>query len=81
MKSLKDILYGVGLTAVSGSTAIMVNAVLLILERLQRNDVFVAIKGTITDGHKFIENAIVTGANTIVCENLPRFDGRWYYLC
>ena len=32
---------------------------------------FIAIKGTQTDGHKFISNAIENGAKSIVCEYLP----------
>ena len=71
MKSLKDILYGVGLTAVSGPTSIEVNAVCFDSRDVGKNDVFVAIKGTLTDGHKFIDTAITAGANAIVCEELP----------
>ncbi len=71
MKSLKDILYGVGLTAVSGSTAKMVNTVCFDSRSVGMDDVFVAIKGTASDGHKYIDQAIRSGANTIVCEALP----------
>ena len=71
MKSLKDILYGVGLTAVSGPTSLMVKSIRFDSREVQESDVFVAIKGTVTDGHKFIEKAIASGANTIVCETLP----------
>jgi len=71
MKSLKDILYGVGLMAVSGSTNIMVNSVCFDSRKVRKNDVFVAIKGTVTDGHEFIKSAIRSGANTVVCEALP----------
>ncbi|MEX0291352.1 MAG: UDP-N-acetylmuramoyl-L-alanyl-D-glutamate--2,6-diaminopimelate ligase [Flavobacteriaceae bacterium] len=71
MKSLKDILYGVGLTAVSGPTSIEVREICFDSRKVQKNDVFVAIKGTVTDGHKFIKKAIEAGANTIVCETLP----------
>lgn len=39
--------------------------------RVERDYVFVAIKGTITDGHKYISQAISKGAGTIVCEHLP----------
>ena len=71
MKLLKDILYGVGLSAVSGSTDVMVNAVHFDSRKVEMDDVFVAIKGTLTDGHKFIEKAINSGAKAIVCEELP----------
>lgn len=32
---------------------------------------YVAIKGTLTDGHQYINASIEKGANTIVCEELP----------
>ncbi|GGD45159.1 UDP-N-acetylmuramoyl-L-alanyl-D-glutamate--2,6-diaminopimelate ligase [Muriicola marianensis] len=71
MKSLKDILYGVGLTAVSGTTAKLVNQICFDSRKVGMDDVFVAIRGTKSDGHKFIEKAIASGANAIVCEQLP----------
>jgi len=71
MKLLKDILFGVGLTAVSGSTNVMVNAICFDSRKVGLDDVFVAIKGILTDGHKFIEKAINSGAICIVCETIP----------
>jgi len=38
---------------------------------VQNNDVFIAIHGTSTDGHKFIKQAVQNGASTIICENIP----------
>ena len=32
---------------------------------------FIAIKGSVTDGHQFIETAIGSGAQAIICETLP----------
>ncbi|MGB5271359.1 UDP-N-acetylmuramoyl-L-alanyl-D-glutamate--2,6-diaminopimelate ligase [Eudoraea sp.] len=71
MKPLKDILFGVSLTAVSGSTGVMVNTICFDSRKVAEGSVFVAIKGTLTDGHKYIDKAIAAGANSIVCENLP----------
>ena len=71
MKLLKDILYGVGLTAVSGSTDAMVNEICFDSRKVSMDDVFVAIKGTLTDGHLYIQKAIDSGAKAIVCETLP----------
>ncbi len=72
MKLLKDILYGVSLRAVSGSTNVMVNTVQFDSRKVEMDDVFIAIRGTITDGHKYIEKAINLGAKAIVCEELPK---------
>ena len=71
MKLLKDILYGVGLRAVSGATNVMVNEINFDSRKVKMNDVFIAVRGTITDGHKYIETAINSGAKAIVCEELP----------
>ncbi len=71
MMVLKDILYKVTLNAVAGSTSIPVNKIEFDSRQVQINDVFVAIKGTLTDGHNYIEKAITTGATAIVCEKLP----------
>jgi UDP-N-acetylmuramoyl-L-alanyl-D-glutamate--2,6-diaminopimelate ligase len=38
---------------------------------VEENDVFVAIRGTVSNGHDFIEKAINLGATTIVCDALP----------
>ncbi|WP_036382807.1 UDP-N-acetylmuramoyl-L-alanyl-D-glutamate--2,6-diaminopimelate ligase [Muricauda sp. MAR_2010_75] len=71
MKLLKDILYGVSLSAVSGDTNVMVNLVHFDSRKISMDDVFVAVRGTITDGHKFIQKAVDAGARAIVCEELP----------
>ena len=71
MQKLKDILYKVSIEAVHGSTDVMVNAVHFDSRKVNDNDVFVAIKGTVSNGHEFIDKAISLGANTIVCEDLP----------
>ncbi|ESU20163.1 murE protein [Flavobacterium cauense R2A-7] len=39
--------------------------------KIVSDDVFVAIKGTVSDGHDFIEKAINLGATVIICETLP----------
>lgn len=39
--------------------------------KVNKNDMFVAIKGTQTDGHQFITNVITQGAKVIVCEQIP----------
>ena len=71
MMVLKDILYKVTINAVAGSTSIAVNKIEFDSRQITRNDVFVAISGTITDGHNYIEKAITDGAIAIVCETLP----------
>ena len=38
---------------------------------IQPGSLFVAIKGTQSDGHDYIEKAIEKGARVIVCEAVP----------
>ena len=38
---------------------------------IEPGHIFVAVKGTQTDGHTYIQKAIEKGARTVVCENLP----------
>ncbi|THV59231.1 UDP-N-acetylmuramoyl-L-alanyl-D-glutamate--2,6-diaminopimelate ligase [Flagellimonas alvinocaridis] len=71
MKLLKDILYGVSLSAVSGDTNVLVNQIHFDSRKVEMDDVFVAVRGTITDGHEYIQKAVDSGAKAIVCEELP----------
>ena len=71
MKLLKDILYGVHLTAVSGTTSCDIASVRFDSREVQKGDAFVAIKGTLTDGHKYIDAVVAAGARAIICEELP----------
>lgn len=71
MMLLKDILYGVALSSVKGSTSIEVGQLCFDSRKVTKGDVFVAVKGTLVDGHDFIETAIASGAAAIVCEIMP----------
>ena len=71
MSILKDILYKVAIEAVKGSTEIAIGKIDFDSRKIEQNDVFVAIRGTISDGHDFIAKAIELGATTIVCDTLP----------
>ncbi len=71
MAQLKDILYKVTINAVVGTTSVQVNAIHFDSRNIAQADVFVAIKGSITDGHQYIDLAIKKGAIAVVCEVLP----------
>lgn len=71
MKVLKDILYGVNINAVAGSTNTSINKIEFDSRNVGEKDVFVAITGVITNGHHFINAALSNGANVVVCEKLP----------
>ena len=71
MRLLKDILYKVRLTGVIGSTNSSVASIVFDSRNVERNSLFIAIKGTASDGHDFIDGAIESGAKAIVCEKMP----------
>ncbi|HET8752933.1 MAG TPA: UDP-N-acetylmuramoyl-L-alanyl-D-glutamate--2,6-diaminopimelate ligase [Salinimicrobium sp.] len=71
MMVLKDILYKVPLEAVVGNTRVSINSIQFDSRNVAFNDVFVAIKGTTSDGHEYIEKASEQGALVIVCEEMP----------
>ena len=68
---LKDIIYKVAIESVKGSTDIAIHAMDFDSRKISENDVFVAIRGTISNGHDFIETAISNGAIAVVCDTLP----------
>ena len=71
MSILKDILYKVAIEAVKGSTEIAVNNIDFDSRKIEENDVFIAIRGAVADGHEFIETAINKGATAIICDTFP----------
>lgn len=71
MNKLKDILYKVTIEAVHGSTDLPIEKIEFDSRKVSKNDVFVAIKGSLSDGHQFIDKAISLGASVVVCEDLP----------
>ena len=71
MIELKEILYKVAINAVVGNTTTSVNKIEFDSRKITDRDVFVAIRGSVSDGHGFIQKSIDQGAVVIVCEELP----------
>ncbi len=71
MKLLSDILYKTRIEEVTGSTHIAISSVTFDSRKVKKDTLFVATRGTASDGHLFIDSAIQLGASAIVCENLP----------
>ena len=72
MITLKDILYKVSLEKVVGNTAVAFRELQFDSRKVGLDDVFVAIKGTQSDGHQFIKKAIDQGALAVVCQQIPK---------
>ncbi|MBP4140652.1 UDP-N-acetylmuramoyl-L-alanyl-D-glutamate--2,6-diaminopimelate ligase [Flavobacterium sp. P4023] len=71
MSLLKDILFKVAIEAVKGSTDVAIHKLDFDSRKIGSNDIFVAIRGSVSDGHDFIEKAIQLGAVAIVCDTFP----------
>lgn len=71
MIELKNILYKVTLETVVGDTSIEVNQIQFDSRKVDSKDVFVAIKGTVVDGHNFINQVIQKGIVAVICEEIP----------
>lgn len=68
---LQDILYKTKLQSVRGSTDVEVSDVCIDSRKAGPGAAFVAVRGTVTNGHQFIDIAVQNGATAIVCEDFP----------
>lgn len=68
---LQDLLYGVSIVSVAGKPDQEVAALTFDSREVKENTLFFAIKGTVVDGHQYIDQTITAGAKVIVCEQLP----------
>jgi UDP-N-acetylmuramoyl-L-alanyl-D-glutamate--2,6-diaminopimelate ligase len=71
MKLLKDILYKAGIIEVVGSTNVAITAISFDSRKIEKDSLFAAVKGTLSDGHKYIDDTISKGAIAILCEEFP----------
>ncbi len=55
----------------SPNSEILINSIVTDNRLAAKNDLFVALKGTATDSHQFIKDAIDKGVAAVVCEYIP----------
>jgi len=72
VKVLNDILKTISVIKVIGNSELPVTAIEFDSRKVQSGSLFVAVKGTLSNGHDYIDKAIENGANAIVCEKLPK---------
>ena len=68
---LSELLKYVKPVSIIGDEQIDITGVNIDSRRIKKGHLFVAMKGTQTDGHKFIPKALELGASAILCEDLP----------
>ncbi len=71
MSNINDVLDNIKVLEFHKGSSPKFNAIQFDSRNISKNDIFVAVKGTQVDGHKYIENCIKDGATTIVCQELP----------
>jgi UDP-N-acetylmuramoyl-L-alanyl-D-glutamate--2,6-diaminopimelate ligase len=71
MRYLSDIIEGLAFTELQGSADIEITAIVFDSRKVIPGCVFVAVKGTVVDGHDYILQAINDGAVAVICEELP----------
>ncbi|NOZ47484.1 MAG: UDP-N-acetylmuramoyl-L-alanyl-D-glutamate--2,6-diaminopimelate ligase [Chlorobi bacterium] len=71
MIELNDILTNIKISQFFGELNQTVSKVSFNSKEVEKNTLFVAVKGTQNDGHKYINNAVDKGANVIVCQQIP----------
>lgn len=69
---LQDVLYGITITNLVGKTNREVGVLTFDSRQVASDAVFFAIKGTVSDGHAYINNVLEKGVSVIVCEKIPQ---------
>ena len=71
MMQLEKILKGIDVISVTGEKSRVISGIEFDSRKVVKGSLFVAVKGYLTDGHTFIDSAVVSGAAAVICEILP----------
>ncbi len=71
MKPLETIIEALRPKTTIGDKSISIKNIVFDSRKVQSGDLFVAIRGTQADGHRYIAKAVEQGASAVICENLP----------
>ena len=72
MIALETLLKPLEVKSTKGDTSKVIRRVVSDSRRVAAGSMFCAIKGLTVDGHEYIAQAIESGANTILCEEIPQ---------
>ena len=68
---LSEVLKNIKPLQTAGDMDVDINGVNIDSRRIENGHLFIAMKGTVVDGHAFIDKAIGQGARAILCEDMP----------
>jgi UDP-N-acetylmuramoyl-L-alanyl-D-glutamate--2,6-diaminopimelate ligase len=71
LKTLKEILERIKIVKILGKPDIEVEEICFDSRKAAKGSVFVAVKGTRSDGHQFIPEVIAKGCGAVICERIP----------
>jgi UDP-N-acetylmuramoyl-L-alanyl-D-glutamate--2,6-diaminopimelate ligase len=71
MAVLQDILYKVSIRSLKGSLQMQVKDLQIDSRKVTAGSAFIAVKGSSSDGHEFIDAAIGKKASAIICDVIP----------
>ena len=68
---LNELLRNIKNADITGNADVEITGVNIDSRRISEGHLFVAMRGTQVDGHRFIPKAIEQGASAVLCEELP----------
>ena len=68
---ITELVNRIPVTAIHGDSSREVTELVFDSRKSTKNSLYIAVKGTVSDGHSFISSAIEKGATAVVCEELP----------
>ena len=75
MKTLRELIQDIEVTSMTADPGLAVRDVRYDSRAVEPGDLFVAVRGLQTDGHRYIRAALDRGAAAVLCEEPPEVDG------
>jgi len=71
MMRINDLIRNIGVVSLTGEKDPFIGSIEFDSRKVAPGTLFVAVRGTRSDGHDFIANAVESGASAVICEVLP----------
>lgn len=71
MKAVKELIKSIKTVEIHGDATVCVTGIESDSRKIEDGYLFVAVVGTIVDGHRYIDDVAAKGAKAVVCETLP----------
>jgi UDP-N-acetylmuramoyl-L-alanyl-D-glutamate--2,6-diaminopimelate ligase len=71
MMKIGEILKGIDVVSFTGDRNRIISGIEFDSRKVTKGSLFIAVRGTTSDGHDFIKDAVASGASAIICEALP----------